>query len=181
MTRRRNLIALFALAILAAGPGLAGRLESAEGTGTPAPSEGPEANREILVEIFLAPEHHEDAAEIKRQFASASVTRVKIQFFRLGNPAENLAIGKEVPAEVARMAIDLSIRYNRGVKYLLPEYRFFPQHIAIGTSAYDEKSQIPITPEDLKKLADPSLSTTQFHELYRHLTGEDKRLPTYLH
>lgn len=143
-------------------------------------SEAPEANRKILVEIFLAPDRRSDLDVIQKAFGSVAVTRIRVQFFRLGNPPENIAIGKNVPADVARLAIRLAVTYNRGVKYLLPEYRFFPDHIAIGTSAFDEKSQIPIRPEDLERLSDPSLTTAQFHELYRHLTGEDQRLPTYL-
>jgi hypothetical protein len=66
------------------------------------------------------------------------------------------------------------------VEFLLPEYRYFPKHIVIGSSAFDEASQIPITPDDLQRLRDSSLTTEQFHVLYRSLTGEDKRLPTYL-
>src|SRR3990167_9098496 len=34
--------------------------------------------------------------------------------------------------------------------------------------------------DDLDRLSDPALTTSQFHALYRQLTGEDKRLPTYL-
>ena len=133
----------------------------------------PADNSKILVELFLAKERKADLAEIKEKLKAASITRIRAQFFRMGNPAENIAIGKEIPASVARLVLQLAVEYNKGVKYLLPEFRFFPQHIAIGTSAFDEKSQIPITPENLKKLRDPSLSTSQFHALYRSLTGED--------
>lgn len=143
-------------------------------------SESREANRKILVELFLSPEHKGDIDKIKKELEAVSITRLRAQVFRLGNPPENIAIGRNVPADVARLAIRLAITHNRGVKYLLPEYRYFPDHIAIGTSAFDEASQIPIRQEDLERLSDPALTTEQFHELYRHLTGEDKRLPTYL-
>lgn len=139
-----------------------------------------ETNPEILVELFLSPEHKSDIEKIKKDLEAVSITRLRTQVFRLGNPPENIAIGSNISAPVARLAIRLAITYNRGIKYLLPEYRFFPNHIAIGTSAFDEASQIPIRPEDLERLSDPTLTTEQFHELYRHLTGEDKRLPTYL-
>ena len=143
--------------------------------------ESREANRKILVELFLSPEHKSDIDKVKKEFEAVSINRLRIQVFRLGNPPENIAIGRNVPADVARLAIRLAITYNRGVKYLLPEYRYFPDHIAIGTSAFDEASQIPIRQEDLEHLSNPTLTTEQFHELYRHLTSEDKRLPTYLH
>jgi len=143
-------------------------------------SENPDSNHEILVELFLAKERKSDLDTITKEFEQVGITRIRPQFFRLGHPPENIAIGKNIPADVARLAIQLAITYNQDIKYLLPEYRFFPDHIVIGSSAFDEKSQIPIKPEDLKKLSDPSLTTPQFHDLYRHLTGEDKRLPTYL-
>jgi hypothetical protein len=62
----------------------------------------------------------------------------------------------------------------------LPQFRYFPDHIVIGSSAFDEASQIPLSPEDVERLSDPSLTTPEFHQLYRRLTGEDRRLPTYL-
>ena len=143
-------------------------------------SENPETNSKILVELFLAKERKGDLDTIKKELEAAGITRIRPQFFRLGNPPENIAIGKNIPADVARLAIRLAVTYNRDIKSLLPEYRFFPDHIVIGSSAFDEKSQIPIRPEDLKRLSDPALNTPQFHDLYRELTGEDKRNPTYL-
>lgn len=151
-------------------------------TKTAAPGEGVEeqpVNQKILVELFLAPERKSDLEQIKRELEAAQIRRIRTQFFKLGNPPENIAIGKNVPASVARLAIKLAKTYNRDIKYLLPEYRFFPEHIVIGSSAFDEKSQIPITPDDLEKLSDPSLGTDAFHALYRRLTGEDTRLPKY--
>ena len=138
------------------------------------------ANGKILVELFLAKERKGDLEAIKKELAALGITRIRPQFFRLGNPPENIAIGKDIPADVARLAVRLAITFNRDIKFILPEYRYFPDHIVIGSSAFDEKSQIPIRPEDLKRLSDPTLTTPQFHDLYRELTGEDKRNPTYL-
>ncbi|MGH7274069.1 MAG: hypothetical protein ACREIQ_06425 [Nitrospiria bacterium] len=138
-------------------------------------SEDPEANSKILVEIFLAVQQKENLTKIKKEFEAFSITRVKGQFFRLGNPPENIAIGRNITAPVARLAIQMAITYNRGIKYLLPEERLSPNYIAIGTSMFDESFQIPISPEDLKRLSDPALTTPEFHTLYRHLTREDRR------
>lgn len=131
----------------------------------------------ILVEMFLSPRHKGDLPAIEKELEAVSLTRRRIQFFRLGNPPENIAIGRSVPAPVARAALRLAVRYNRGVKYLLPQFRFFPHYIAIGTSAFDEAFQIPLLPEDLDRLSDSALSTPEFHSLYRRLTGEDARHP----
>jgi hypothetical protein len=152
---------------------------SGAGRGEDRPLEGTDHGR-ILVEIFLAKEHKENLETIKKELRAVGITRIRPQLFRLGNPPENIAIGKNIPADVARLAIRLAVTYNRDIKFILPEYRYFPDHIVIGSSAFDESSQIPIQPEDLKNLSDSALTTEQFHELYRKLTGEDKRLPTYL-
>ncbi|NKE70031.1 hypothetical protein [Candidatus Manganitrophus noduliformans] len=141
--------------------------------------EGQEENRKILVELFLARERKSDIDKIKQELEALSISRIRPQFFRLGNPPENIAIGKNIPAPVARVAMRLAITYNRGIKYLLPEFRYFPDHIVIGSSAFDESSQIPVAPEDVEKLLNPELSTEEFHNLYRHLTGEDVQLPKY--
>lgn len=136
--------------------------------------------RDILVEIFLAKERKPQLEALQKEFAALSITRVRVQFFKLGHPPENFAVGPKTPAEAARLALQVANTYNDGVKYILAQYRFFPNQIAIGTSAFDEASQIPITPENVNRLTDPSLTTEQFHALYRHLTGEDIRFPTYL-
>ncbi|OGW60819.1 MAG: hypothetical protein A2638_03485 [Nitrospirae bacterium RIFCSPHIGHO2_01_FULL_66_17] len=175
---------LFSLYALSANPdGEAARLTGGLENQPVPPAQGsedPAANGKILVEIFLAPDRRDDLDVIEKAFKAVSITRIRTQFFRLGHPPENVAVGKNVPAAVARLAIHMAITYNGGVKFLLPQYRFFPEHIAIGTSAFDEASNIPIRAEDLDRLSDPALTTSQFHALYRQLTGEDKRLPTYL-
>jgi hypothetical protein len=147
------------------------------------PIEGPqnqEANRKILVEIFLSPDQKKNLEKIRNELKTASINRMNIQFFRLGHPPQNIAIGGNIAASTARLAIRMAATYNSGVKFLLPQYRFPPDYIAIGTSAFDESSQIPILPEDLERLENDALTTTEFHTLYRSLTGEEKRPPTYL-
>lgn len=153
------------------------RLGQTAGVADPVDRDAPKG---ILVEVFLSPDRRDNVPAIKREFEALSVTRVRPQVFRLGHPPKNIAIGRDVPASVAQLAIRLAVEYNDGVDFLLPEYRFFPRHVAIGSSAFDEASQIPITPENLARLRDPALTTEQFHALYRSLTGEDKQLPTYL-
>lgn len=144
------------------------------GVSPPEASKDQEDNSKVLVEIFLTSQHKENLLKIKKEFEAFSITRVRAQFFRAGNPPQTIAIGKNITAPVARMAIRTAITYNRGITFLLPEKRLFPNYIAIGTSIFDELFQIPISPEDLSRLQDPALTTPQFHALYRHLTGEDK-------
>ena len=129
----------------------------------------------IFVEIFLSPEHRKDAGAVQEAFNKLGIKRVRIQIHRLGNSPKNIAIGKDIPAEIARLAFRLAINYNDGIFAILPEFRFFPSQIAIGSSAFDDKSEVPIGQEALQKLLDPSLTTEEFHTLYRRLSGEDTR------
>ncbi len=132
-----------------------------------------EANRKILVEIFLSQTGKKDIENIKNQFNTFSITKIRPQFFQLGDPPRNIAVGKNISADVARLAIRIATTYNHGIIFIIAEKRLAPDYLAIGTSMLDETYQFPITPEDLKKLADPALTTPQFHSLYRHLTGDD--------
>ncbi len=129
-------------------------------------------DKPIFVDIFLSADHKDNFKIIRDQFAAHSIHKVKAQFFRQGNPPTNIAIGGQIHAEVARLVIDLAIKYNKGVTMLMPAFRFFPNQIAIGTSAFDESVPVAISPEDLERLKDPSLSTPEFHKLYKTLTHE---------
>ena len=152
-------------------------LTSAQSPGSPLDQEGgdPESNSKILVEIFLSQDHLNDLNSIKGEFKTFNITHVKPQFFKLGSPPQNIAIGNHIPVSVARLAIHLAQTYNKGIHYILPEERIAENYVAIGTSMFDERIPVPITPSDLSRLADPSLTTSQFHSLYRHLTREDQR------
>jgi hypothetical protein len=178
-----HILSRLVVGLLLIGAPMLDRFVAAESTGTletrsssePDSSANREANKAILVEIFLSREHADDLDAVKKAFAAASITKVRPQLFRLGNPPENIAIGRNITAPVARLAIQLAVTYNRGISHLLAEERLAPDYLAIGTSIFDESYQIPISPDDLKRLSDPSLTTPQFHALYRHLTKEDQR------
>lgn len=133
-------------------------------------------NKKILVEIYLSPEQKGDIDPIKKAFEALSITKVRPQLFRKGHPPRNIGFGKEIPADVAREAIRLATAYNGGIQFFLPEKRLAPHYICIGVSIFDEAFQIPATPEDLKRLSDPALTTSQFHELYHKLTDQPPRI-----
>jgi hypothetical protein len=145
----------------------------------PNPERPPIKPEDIKIELNLARKWKKEDKSIKELFREASINRVFIQYFRVGEPPTNIIIGRDVPAYIGRLAIEAAILLNGGVHTLLPEFRFFPHYIAFGSSAYDEQAEIPIMPEELDKLRDPKLTTEEFHTYYRSITGEDKELPTY--
>jgi hypothetical protein len=123
------------------------------------------------VEVVLANQYRTREAEIKAEFAQAGLTNVHFQFSRMGQPPQNIGLGREVPADKAREAIRLALKYNLGIEILLPERLFPPRFITIASSNYDDTVEYPINQESLSGLQDAALSTEEFHRLYRGLTS----------
>lgn len=121
---------------------------------------------DVRVEVFLAKNHTKESEAIEKGFGEASVRNVRFQYFRAGRPPANIAIGGTVPAPIARLAIRLAGEYAEGIQFIVPQPLLPTTWIGIGTSAFDEKNLIPISPENLKRLSDPSLSSKEFHALY---------------
>ncbi len=123
------------------------------------------------IEVVLAHQYRTREAELKQEFAQAGLVNVHFQFARMGQPPQNIGLGRDVPAEKAREAIRLAIKYNLGVGILLPERLFPPRFVTIASSNYDDTVEYPISEDALAKLRDPELSTEGFHRLYRDLTS----------
>ena len=137
---------------------------------------GGSGNSKILVEMFLSPERKGDIDTIKKEFEAFSITKVRVQAFRKGDPPQNIGFGKDIPVDVAREAIRQATTYNRGIQFFLQEKRLAPNYIGIGVSIFDEAFQVPVGPDDLSRLSDPTLSTVQFHEIYHRLTDQPPRI-----
>jgi len=123
------------------------------------------------VEVVLANQYRAREAELKQEFAQAGFHNVHFQFARMGQPPQNIGLGRDVPADKAREAIRLAIKYNLGVGILLPERLFPPRFITIASSNYDDTVEYPIDHAALSKLQNPELTTEAFHRLYRELTS----------
>jgi hypothetical protein len=128
------------------------------------------------IEIWLGHKHKKKKKEIKSFLKSKSIKVLghTIQFWRRGNghPPTNIAIGSSVSASDARMVIDFALKYNDEVNGLILRPLNPPNYVAVATSAWDEMSEVAITPADLAKLRDPKLTTEGFHSLYYDLTKE---------
>lgn len=123
------------------------------------------------VEVVLAYQYRTREAEIKKEFIQAGLANVHFQYARMGQPPQNIGLGRDVPADKAREAIRLALKYNAGVGILLPARLFPPRFITIASSNYDDTVEYPISQDTLEKLTDPTLSTEAFHQLYRDLTS----------
>lgn len=123
------------------------------------------------VEVVLANEYRDQVAALKEEFAQAGMANVHFQFAKRGQPPQNIGLGRDVPADKARDAIRLALKYNLGIGILLPERLFPPRFITIASSNYDDTVEYPIDRDALTKLQDPELTTEGFHRLYRELTS----------
>jgi len=136
-----------------------------------------EQNRDkpVTLEMTLSKKLKAQSDEITRAVAAGPSMRPRLKFFPFLDPPMNLGIGKCVSAEAARFAIREAMAYNRGVDRLIMQ-EVMPHHwIKIGATDLSELSWIPITPEELERLSDPSLTTEAFQELYRKLATPKER------
>lgn len=170
------LLSVIALALCCSAPTQAAEPPTTAPGSPPASQAVTEVDpREILVEISLSKDRKGDLDAIKQAFAKVGVTKVRAIVYQAGNPPTNLAIGRNVSAPIARLAMTLAQTYNRGITLLLPEERLASHYIGFGSSIFDESFQYPVAPEDVTRLADPSLSTDEFHALYRQLADINTR------
>ena len=138
---------------------------------TAAMAEGEPVQAVSRVEVVFADQYRSQIAALKEEFVQAGLTNVHFQFAKRGQPPQNIGLGRDVPADKAREAIRLALKYNLGIGILLPERLFPPRFVTIASSNYDDTVEYPINQESLAKLQDTSLTTEEFHRLYRELTS----------
>jgi hypothetical protein len=123
------------------------------------------------VEVVLASQYKNQVAALTEEFSQAGMPNVHFQFARQGQPPQNIGLGREVPADKAREAIRLALKYNLGVGILLPERLFPPRFVTIASSNYDDTVEFSIDQAALAQLQNQNLTTEEFHRLYRDLTS----------
>lgn len=137
-------------------------------------ADGDRAPMVSRIEVVLASHYKAQVPSLKEEFAQAGMANVHFQFARWGQPPQNIGLGREVPADKAREAIRLALKYNLGVGILLPERLFPPRFVTIASSNYDDTVEYPIDQAALARLQNPDLTTEEFHRLYHQLTSSPK-------
>ena len=123
------------------------------------------------IEVVLASQYKSQVAALTEEFVQAGMPNVHFQFARHGQPPQNIGMGRAVPADKAREAIRLALKYNLGVGTLLPERLFPPRFVTIASSNYDDTVEYPIDQVALAQLQNENLTTEEFHRLYKGLTS----------
>lgn len=128
------------------------------------------------IEMWLAHKHKKKKKQLRSYLKSKSIKflRHTVQYWKPkgGHPPTNIAIGGGLSAEDARLVIDLALKYNDDITGLIHQRLNPSNYVAIATSAWDDKSETPITADQLASLRDTKLTTEEFHRLYLELTGE---------
>jgi hypothetical protein len=142
-------------------------------------SAGENQSKQTTIEIVLSRQWKDRTEEVRQSFRAVDDSvKVRVKIFPFLNPPENIGIGKCVSAEEARWAIQKTLNYYGKIEQLIRQ-DILPHHwIKIGSTDLPELTWVSVSSEDLARLADPALSTAQFHELYRRLaTPKVKKLP----
>jgi len=138
-----------------------------------------EGNRDIktTLELKLAKKkYRKQKRELKKELQeNYEALKIRLVFFPFLDPPMNIGIGKCVSAEDGRLAIKEAIKLNRGIDRVIMQ-EFMPHHwVKVGATDLAELTFIPITPEDLLRLSEPSLSTKAFQKIYRNLSALRER------
>ena len=161
--------------ILALVLGMVGSAQAAE---APQPCE-PVEKKGVKVEGYISKKFKKQKRAIVKDFKEIGHTRAAIRPFPMGKTAKVIAIGRCVPAYIARHVMAKALQYTSGIESLVNQAFLHTHWIGIGTTMFDEPSQQLVTPEQVKQLMDPSLGDEEFHKLYRRFSVQDDTVPYF--
>lgn len=147
-------------------------------TDTPAKCESVEVKK-IKAEGYISKTFKKDRKNIYKEFAELGHTVISLRPFFMKKTSKVIAVGRCVPAYLARHYIKTTLKYTSGINSLVNQ-TFLPTHwVGVATTTFDEPSQQIITPEQLERMLDPSLNDEQFHALYREFSIQDDLVPFF--
>jgi hypothetical protein len=139
----------------------------------------PVEERPVKIEAWISKKDMKNHRSLRRQFEAMGTTYAALWPYPGKNPSRVAAIGRCVPAYIARHALQQALIYYGEVNSLVHQNFISGHWIGLGTSLFDENSQQPINKQQLRALLDPELDTFQFHELYQQLTAQDAQVSAF--
>ena len=139
----------------------------------------PPEKQKVKIEGFISKKFKKERKRIFKEFAEIGHARTALRVFPMGNTAKVIAIGRCVPAYIARHVLQKALLYTGGVANLVHQAFYAPHWIGVGVTMFDEPSQQMVNDEQVKQLMDPSLSDQEFHALYRKFSIQDKTVPHF--
>jgi hypothetical protein len=169
-SRRRSAWYVVAASVLIGAPAIVGAQT------IPMPCAADELGKPATVEFVLSSKHKERVEAVTRLLKTAGEpVNVRIKFFPFLDPPANIGIGKCVSAAVGRVAIQAATAYGTGVTRLIRQDILPHRWVKVGATDTAELAWITVSAADLKRLADPALTTEAFQTLYRQLASPRER------
>ncbi len=139
----------------------------------------PLESKSIKVEGYFSKKFRKQRKAIKKEFKEMGHTLTRLRAFPMGDTAKVVAVGRCVPAYIARHVLKTALKYTSGIESLVTQAFISPYWIGVGVTMFDEPSQQIVNAQQVEKLLDESLSTEQFHALYAKYTVQDKKVPYF--
>ena len=157
---------------------MVGAAQATETKKIPKPCEAVET-KGVKVEGYISKKFKKQKRAIIKEFAEMGYTRTAIRPYPVGKTAKVIAIGRCVPAYIARHVMAKALKYTSGIESLVNQTFLHTHWMGIGTTTFDEPSQQLVTPEQVKQLMDPALGDEAFHKLYREFSIQDDTVPYF--
>ena len=139
----------------------------------------PVEKKKVKIEGYISKKFKKQKKQIFKEFAEMGYTRVALKVYPMGETSKVLAIGRCVPAYIARHIILKSRQYSTGVQYLVQQQFLSSHWFGVGATIFDEPSQGEVTKEQVDELLNPDFSDEQFHQLYRKLATPKDTVPFF--
>jgi len=139
----------------------------------------PVEENKIKVEGYINKEFYRERRKAIAEFTEIGHTTARIRPFPMGKTARVVAVGRCVPAYIARHVLTKALKYTDGIESLVNQAFLHSHWIGIGTTTFDEPSQQTVTPKQVEQLLNPDLSDAEFHALYRKFSIQDDTVPYF--
>jgi hypothetical protein len=140
----------------------------------------PVTEKPVKIEAWMAKPQAPVFKFIRSDFAEMGHTRVTLWVYPASeNPSRIVAVGRCVPAYIARHVLGKAIEFSGGVQSLVHQGFVSSHWIGIATSLFAEGSLRDISQEQLDQLLDESLDTQEFHALYRSFSRQEAKVKAF--
>jgi len=139
----------------------------------------PVEERPVKIEAWVSKKRLPEFRRMRQAFGRMGHTRVILFPYPGSNPSRVVAVGRCVPAYIARHALQQTLHYYGEIRSLVHPGFVAPHWIGLATSLFAENSQRPVSGEQLRRLLDPALSTEEFHALYRQYTRQPETVQAF--
>ena len=135
--------------------------------------------KKIKVEGYISKKFRKERRKIAKEFTEMGDTRTALRAFPMGKSSDVVAVGRCVPAYIARHVLTTAIKYTGGVGSLVTQSFIYSHWIGIGTTMFDEPSQRKVTTAQVNQLLNPDLDDKEFHTLYKKLSKQNELVPFF--